>query len=462
MVRCFLSLVFVFGALSDLCLACSCIGIKQPCEKLRSDVVFVGRVIETVALKHPLEKNSWTAGYSMRVAVEESIAGVLGSEVTIETGSGGGDCGTPLPPGERFLIFTYYDKDGKLWTGACMGNEGLTANPSDDKLVEQYRAWVRRGKGSIFGNVTFSKPIWREDDVESTATKPLTKVILHANSDRYSASTETRSDGSYEFEGLSKGNYTIVPDKIDGLDFDHEYEDNYRTDLHNGQCANINFSFQPSTRIRGHVVFPSGMKDHSIEVVAVPTHLKKLNQFSGKWDFTDENDRFDLWPLPPGDYYVGVNINSSPKADAPFPPTYFPGVANKTAASIVHIKEGGVKELELPLREVAKERIVHIVAIGLDGKPLQKIYVQLEDLRHPGDAASYVNVDLDASGKGTTTIYQGYSYHLHGSHWVSYQNDWCAKPVVIPAGTDPVEAHFIMDRKSGHCDIYDIDGLERQ
>jgi hypothetical protein len=461
MIRSILMPAFLFASFAGSCLGCSCIGIERACENLGSDVVFVGRVILTSAVKHPLENNSWTPGYSMRFAVDESIAGALGAEVTIETGNGGGDCGTPLSTGERFLIFTYHEKDGKLWTGACMGNKRLTDNPSDDKQVEQYRAWVRNGKGSIFGRVVFSTPIWFKDQVTGTATEPLPNLILYAKSEGYSTSMKTRSDGSYEFEGLPKGKYTIVPEKTSVMDFDHEYERRYQTDLHIGECANINFKFQPSTRIRGHVVFPSGVDDHSVEVVAIPTHLKKINQFSGKWDYTDENDRFDLWPLPPGDYYVGVNINSSPEADSPFPPTYFPGVTDKKAAKIVHIDEGEFKELELPLPEVAKERTVNIEAIGLDGKPLREIYVELEDLRHPGDAASCININLDTNGKGTMSIYQGYSYHLHGSHKVSDQNYWCSKPVVIPAGTDPVDARFVIDRKSDLCDIYEIDNLER-
>jgi len=244
MIRSIFILVFAIAHISGSCLACSCIGTERPCENLRSDVVFVGRVVETIAIKHTLKNLSWTTGYTMRFAVEEFIAGGFGTEITIETGSGGGDCGTPLPTGERFLIFTYPEKDGKLWTGACMGNKHLTSDPIDNELVEQYRVWVRKGKGSIFGGVTFSKPIWHEDDVDTSATKPLANLILHANSEEYSTSTKTRSDGSYEFEELPKGNYTIVPDEIDGLDFNHEYESNYKTFLHNGQCANITFSFR--------------------------------------------------------------------------------------------------------------------------------------------------------------------------------------------------------------------------
>jgi hypothetical protein len=45
------------------------------------------------------------------------------------------------------------------------------------------------------------------------------------------------------------------------------------------------------------LTLPHGIEPKSIEVVAIPTNLMKLNQFSGKWSFTDENDRFDFWPF---------------------------------------------------------------------------------------------------------------------------------------------------------------------
>jgi Carboxypeptidase regulatory-like domain len=342
----------------------------------------------------------------------------------------------------------------------CSGNRRLSNDPNDEKMLEDYRALVKK-PSSIFGHVTIARPVWKEDDVQSSAPRPVPGLVLQISGNGLNATATTAKDGSYEFTALPDGKYTVVPGIDSKLDFDHEYEDRYQADLSAGQCANINFELNPSTRIRGHVTLPAAVEPQSLKVVAVPVHTKKLNQFSGQSDFTDENGHFDLWPLPPGDYHVGVNINSSPKADSPFPPTYFPGVTSEKAAAIVHVEEGEIKELELRLPEVAKTRLVHFVAIGLDGKPLKAIYVQLEDLRHPGDASSNVNVDLDSTGAGTLKIYSGYSYHLHGSHWVSYGNDWCSKPVMVLAGTEPVEARFIMDQKSGNCDIYEIDGLKR-
>jgi hypothetical protein len=58
---------------------------------------------------------------------------------------------------------------------------------------------------------------------------------------------------------------------------------------------------------------------------------------------------------------------------------------------------------------------------------MKAIYVQLEDMRPPGDAASYVNVDLDDNGLGTLTVCAGYAYHLQGSHWAGSGNNWCCE-----------------------------------
>jgi hypothetical protein len=334
----------------------------------------------------------------------------------------------------------------------------------NDAIVNDYRELIRTGVGKVFDKVRYVRPRWEEDDVrneESDAT-PRSEVTLRATLESgFRAETKTARDGSYEFGGLPPGSYTITPTIGEQFDFDHEYEEHYKPSLSAGQCASVNFLLEPITRIKGHVIFPAKFKAKTIKVVAIPTNLKKLNQFSGKSDFTGEGDEFDLWPLPPGDYYVGVNINSSPKEDSPFPPTYYPGETTQRKAKVVHIREGEVRKLELRLPEIAKTRAVYFVAIGLDGKPMRKIYVQLEDLRHPGDASSYVNVDLDENGAGTLNVYAGYPYHLHGSHWVSYGNDWCSKPVDIPAGNEAVETRFVMDHSAGNCQIDEIDGLKR-
>ena len=438
---------------------CECVPSQRPCEYLHSDAVFVGKVLKTTPVKHPTEKNLWTPGYSMDFAVDESLRGNVGKEVTIETGNGGGDCGTPLKPGKEFLVFAYKSNDGKLWTGMCSGNRPLTGDPRFDKLVDDYRRTITPGTADVFGRIGLVKPLWRDDELAGSRPSPLFGVVVHAKSEASDVTTKTLEDGTFEFARIPNGRYTILPDIPLGTDYSHEYPDSYQADVRDGECKNVSFLVQPNTRIRGHVSSRTDLSN--VMVLAIPVQVKNPSDLSGKWSFLDEGSRFDLWPLPAGDYYVGVNINSSPSAERPFPPTYYPGVTRQDEATIVHLNEGEVKELELPLAQLATPRKVHFTAIGLDGKPLRKIYIQLEDLRHPGDASSYVNVDLNAKGEGAMTIYAGYSYHLHGSHWVRYGEDWCAKPVIIPSGTESVETRFIFDHKDADCQMNEIDARDK-
>jgi hypothetical protein len=360
----------------------------------------------------------------------------------------------------------YKDKEDKLWTGLCSGNWEFHGDSTDEKRVAEYRKLVVMHSGSIFGKVVSSKPVLPADnvaDVDSMRAGEIRNgppvavagMIVHANGERYSAETKTAPDGAYEFSGLPNGKYTIVAEKGNALDVYPGYKP--QAEVGNGVCARIDFDLQPVTRIRGHVSAPES-KDNSILVVeAIPTTLKKVDQFSGKYQYIDsKKGLFDLWPLPPGDYYVGVNIGRLADSQMPFLPTYYPGVTDKAAATIVHITEGEVKELELPINDLAKPRTVHVVTTGLGGK---LIHIQLEDLRNPGNAAVEEPVLLDPNGVGTLTIYSGYSYHLHT--WGEDSARWCSNTVVIPDGTGPVEARIEIDHHADGCEISEIDGLKK-
>jgi len=129
-------LVLISVVLSSESQACSCRSLSRPCEYLLRDVAFVGQVLETRAVQHQRESNRVSPGYSMRFSVEETLRGDLGTEVSVETGSGGGDCGTPLRPGDRFLIFAFHGTNGELWTGLCSGNRELNGDPQNQQFLD--------------------------------------------------------------------------------------------------------------------------------------------------------------------------------------------------------------------------------------------------------------------------------------------------------------------------------------
>lgn len=332
--------------------ACTCIGLSRPCEALKQDAAFVGRVIETVPVEHRVDKERWIVGYTMRLVVEESFRGDFGTEATIKTGRGNGDCGSPLPPGQRFIICASRQKDGTLWTGICNGNRQLTGDPAEKELLDEYRGLAKGDKGSIFGRVAMREVAWRNGRIDDEGSVFTRHVAIHAESEHFSETTVADDGGSYEFHAVPRGSYRIRPEVPLGWDVRHnDHEDFISVNVPPGACATASFSLNPTTRIRGHISFPPETRPRSVEVVAIPVNVKHVQRFIGKQVFTDANDRFDLWPLPPGDYFLGVNISNPGKPGSPFPPTYYPGVPTEAAAGIIHLDQGQIREIELPLPE---------------------------------------------------------------------------------------------------------------
>jgi hypothetical protein len=441
---------------------CSCVPRERSCELLNTDDVFIGRVVSIKEARHEREKDSWSPGYSMHVAIEQHLKGVGLAEVDVETGAGFGDCGTPMPVGTRALFFAYRANSGELWTGLCSGTTVLKGSSEEDRLVAIYRERIKTGVGTVFGEVTQSKVIWREDEVQESRERPMDRqrVILHGDGG-ITREVSTGKDGKFELDGLTPGHYNLELMHAGTWDYSHEYPSWYEAELRSGGCKRVGFKLLRNSRIAGHIELPSEWKDKTIEVVALPVSLKRTNQFSGISDYTDSDGAFDLWPLPAGDYYVGVNLAAPPKPDQPFRPTWFPGVTQRSSAQILHVPEGKPIQIAFPVREIATAKVIHFVALGADGKPLRHVYIQREDLARPGDASSYENVDLDDQGRGSVTVYAGYDYHLHASHFVRYGEEWCAPPVRIHAARESNEVRFNLDQKSANCDLNEIDREQR-
>ena len=140
-------------------------------------------MLETSPTNHVIENDTWP-GYSMRIEVEDSLKGKLGKEVQIETGSGGGDCGTPLPVGGRYLIFATKNQDGKLWTGLDNTTE-LQNDTASANLVETIRKSITFGQGSLFGKVWYESPGHYDAQgslVGAGSWQPISKMVIRATS----------------------------------------------------------------------------------------------------------------------------------------------------------------------------------------------------------------------------------------------------------------------------------------
>lgn len=114
-----------FLAAPGICLACSC-ALPPSAEEARSrsTVVFRGRVTALETVRSP---SGWQY-QRVTLRADTSWQGQVTQQMTIYTGSGGGDCGFPFAQGESYLVYASAVGEngpsgsfpaGSLATGIC-------------------------------------------------------------------------------------------------------------------------------------------------------------------------------------------------------------------------------------------------------------------------------------------------------------------------------------------------------
>lgn len=116
--------------------ACSCelplgnITVKQQVGKARknSRAVFMGEVLEVIR-----PEDSYSVIVKFRV--DQIWKGKLRKELTLGTGTGGGDCGYRFEVGQRYLVYAYGSNETSLSTNICQRTVPLKDAVGDIKLL---------------------------------------------------------------------------------------------------------------------------------------------------------------------------------------------------------------------------------------------------------------------------------------------------------------------------------------
>src|SRR5262249_14594527 len=104
---------------------------------------------------------------------------------------------------------------------------------------------------------------------------------------------------------------------------------------------------------------------------------------------------------------------SSPSNEQPYPRTFYPGVADRSQATIVEIGLGEKLEnidIRLPA-EVTKYQI-HGFVTWPDGSLAKGVDVYLEDINYPGWCVNGCNGKTDAAGRFELEGFNSYTYRL--------------------------------------------------
>jgi 5-hydroxyisourate hydrolase-like protein (transthyretin family) len=438
---CALLLTTIFA---DDAAACVCrFGGEPVCQEYsRTDIVFAG----TVAGSAKITVNEGDYKYEQRLVrfeIAEMFRGEQMAKAEIITGWGGGDCGYNFTNGESYLVYAHINKENKrLYTSVCTRTRP-TSQAAEDLAYIRNLPYMDAA-AVIFGKIT--RLTYKEKDGQAVFL-PVgsTNLIIEGESSRNEAQTDEQ--GGYRVTGLAPGAYKVrlkVPDGLtsNGMRGGAMIEE--KAEVVERGCQQVDFGFVSDTRVSGRVIDAIGrpMTGLNVQMRGASSDLRNTNTFL--YANTNAGGRFEFETVPPGDYLLGFRILGTIGGEMPYPRTYYPGVAFKSLAGVVSVKEGELRsDIELKLPPPLPEFSVKGFVVWSDGRPAPDVAIYLS-LLEEGDITGTKTLQADERGHFTLKVYEGLEYRVSAynatgaaaqSEWVEAPQTADAKPIklVLPA-----------------------------
>ncbi len=451
-------LVFSPGAVE----ACSCLVGKPTCQAYwEYPVVFLGVAAEVKPITQKAKNFEWIQSYKVRFSVVESFRGTDGQQIEIRTGSGGGDCGYPFQQAERYLVYAYRDdKTGEVQTGICTPTR--PGSRAIDDLAYIRGLGKKQDGGRIFGTVTrfqceFDGPclpfrLGFENEavlsVQGGGGTPLRDITVRATREGKGWEARTDSGGRYEIAALPPGKYTVTSSLPSNL-----VNKNEEIEVFESSCAQVDFETQSDGRIHGRLLDSAGEPVNSVPVMVVEARADPTDwRLKNESDFTEPDGTFNVGPLPPGRYFVGVNVGDPPYDARPFPKTFFPGVSQSQQATVIELGDGQkVSSLELRVERLPLVD-VETVVVWPDGRPASGAYVYLHNQEYPdSEIVGSAVKPTDESGHITLKAPAGFRYWVHAYARIGYRNEACAEPAQVSAIGSVPQITLSLTHPSDYC-----------
>lgn len=433
-----LTLSLSFAGLAISANACSCMPSKLSCQAAwEADAVFVGRVKEVM----PFVSSDGHLQVAVYLRQIETFRGPAGSKVIV-TGAGGSDCGYNFTRGEKYLVYAYTEKDGRLHTNICTRTKVASGVSGE---IDYLRGLpTNRTGGVIFGFLV------REDRPRAGASispaSPLTNIKVSVAAEGLLRGTTTDAKGYFSFGDLPPGEYDVVAHLPPTLE-----ELKERVQMRFGSCRQLNWQTRADGQVRGRILDHNGKPYFdTVMLNLVPaTSEEPRGRIPSFWESSDpKTGEFKFTGVPPGKYMVGVSVNLPPNATFPYSLTFASSV-NEGGTRLINMGEGGRAEVVLRLPKPNRTRSIELQVAWPDGKPAVGARTYAHDPRYPGQEA--VNegvfetiVRTNTSGQSIITLLEGVEYWVHGEILVK-DRDWvCAPPVYLKAGKERTRLLLIL------------------
>jgi hypothetical protein len=395
-------------------LACSCSKAPSPCEAYQAaDAVFIGVVkkVEPELSGQNMVYNNQTAYVQVEKGFKQATAG---DEFVLHQPSH--NCAPKFKAGERYLLYASLHKDSKTWeVYGCGRSRSAESAPDDLSYLENLSEAVKQTR--LSGTLKHY-----EEGFSLVKLLPGIKVSVVGQGKSYEA--YTNQHGVYEVYGLPEGKYEIKPEipPTSKVRFPMPFgpvsytnERSLQVELKVGSCAGVDFVLSSDTAITGKVYGVDGKPMPNVCLKLIAADVRAPNPYFKISDCTEKDGAYRLDEVPPGRYIILANYDGKMSGDAPFRPTYYPGVFDKEKAAVITVGEGQkLDSYDIHVPEQFPTVVLKGVLLYSDGKPVQDEHVEFEvdDPKEGGEQVFYSRTD--EQGRFSLKVVQGVAGSLRG------------------------------------------------
>ncbi|MBK9155618.1 MAG: carboxypeptidase regulatory-like domain-containing protein [Chloracidobacterium sp.] len=272
--------------------------------------------------------------------------------------------------------------------------------------------------------------------------RPMSQVKIVARKQNETFESVSDSRGMFSIANVQNGKYRlefILPPgyKLGGDYWDEstkEEREKYRNIELNITDTEVPDRLEVETRINGRIIGkvidvnrkPVG-KDVRVSLVSRETAEKEVGDIDYVPAYTDEKGNFEFFGIPPGEYYLGFNLETRPNKNFPYPRTYFPGTSEVSDAKLIVL--GKAEKLDafvLSLPAKVEEVLVKGKVVDSTGRPVKGAVVERYGLYYgewkEGEPYSmkYIKqptfegrVKTNENGEFSLTLLKGNRYRLN-------------------------------------------------
>jgi len=381
---------------------CRCLPPKPPCHEYNNAAaVFVGLV---TSIPH----NKGESMNLVRMTVVRAYKGVDGEEVEVGTPGSSAACGYGFADGQRYLVYAYRSsEDEGLSTNLCTRTRPLSRADEDLEYLDNLDK-AAPGSTIYGGAMLYAMDLGKMTSV----LRPMAGMTVAIEGEDRHFEIVTDSEGQYNVGALPAGSYEIRAALPDHLRDTAEH----KVKVVDRGCAEEDLVIRPDGRISGKIVDcegrpAAGMK---MELISADPPEENVHRF-GLWAHADQEGRYEFELVPPGRYLLGINVDWAPTRGNPYPPTYYPGVADSSEAQVVVMDEGTRMEgFDINLPPKLAERRIRGQVVRRDGSAAAGAKIVCEISPTYGKSAESGHSDTYTDGRFDVCGLDGLTYLIKG------------------------------------------------